>query len=221
MILKAGHFQTLAESRMGKRGQFLANRSSPAPQVSVHKMKRLDRMLEQWRIQAVSRYLKDGDQVLDIGCGNGEIFRQLTWLGPSVGIDPVLTPGNMPSFPNTRFFSGMFPEALPEPMKFDGITLLAVLEHLPAEQQATLAKNCAAHLKPGGRLLITVPSPITDYVLLILTTLRLMHGTSLEQHYGFDICKTPEIFEPHGFRLLKHKWFQFGLNNLFAFERLG
>jgi SAM-dependent methyltransferase len=184
-------------------------------------MKPFDRVLERWRIRVVARYLFHRDRLLDIGCGNGEIFRQLRWLGPSVGVDPALTGENMPTIPNTRFFSGMFPEVLPEPMTFDAITLLAVLEHLPPDTQTMLARDCAAHLKPGGRLILTIPSPFTDYVLWVLTTLRIMHGTSLHQHYGFDIRKTPQVFEPHGFRLLAHKRFQLGLNNLFVFERLG
>ena len=188
--------QTLIEPGINKTATSRADIVSPETAVAVHKMKRLDRILESWRIRIVAKYLNYGDEVLDIGCGNGEIFRQLSWLGSSVGIDPALTEDNLPAIPHTQFFSGMFPEALPEPMQFDAITLLAVLEHLPHAEQETLARNCADHLKPGGRLILTVPSPATDYVLLLLTTLRLMHGTSLHQHYGFDIRKTPEIFAP-------------------------
>src|SRR5580698_1025174 len=110
--------QTLIEPRLNKTALTQTAVASPETAVAVHKMKRLDRVLESWRIRIVAKYLNYGDEVLDIGCGNGEIFRQLSWLGSSVGIDPELTDENLPAIPHTQFFSGMFPEALPEPRQF-------------------------------------------------------------------------------------------------------
>jgi hypothetical protein len=48
---------------------------------------------------------------------------------------------------------------------------------------------------------------------------RLIDGMSLEQHYGYDITQTPALFCSAGFTLLNAKKFQFGLNNLFVFEK--
>jgi hypothetical protein len=68
-------------------------------------------------------------------------------------------------------------------------------------------------------LIITVPSPRVDDILKVMKAVRLIDGMSLEQHYGYDITQTPALFCSAGFTLLKAKKFQFGLNNLFAFEK--
>ena len=94
-----------------------------------------------------------------------------------------------------------------------------MLEHFPVAAQAALARGCHDWLKPGGVLIITVPSPQVDAVLAVLTRLRLVQGMSLEQHYGFKPSTTRAIFEPAGFDLMRQKRFQLGLNNLFVFER--
>jgi hypothetical protein len=74
-------------------------------------------------------------------------------------------------------------------------------------------------LKPNGRLIITVPSPMVDHVLKVLKFLRLIDGMSLEEHHGFEVHQTTAIFPAKDFRLVKRKRFQLGLNNLFVFER--
>jgi len=42
---------------------------------------------------------------------------------------------------------------------------------------------------------------------------------SLEQHYGFEVGQTPEIFGRAGFELVRRRRFQLGFNNFFAFRK--
>ena len=182
-------------------------------------MKHIDRVLQRWRIRKAAPFIRRGDQVLDIGTADGALFRLVPNLGESVGVDPDLDRDLIPAFPNVRFYSGYFPDALPGPMEFDVITMLAVLEHVPPEKQAPLAQACASHLKPGGRLVITVPSPAVDSILDVLGALKLIDGMSLEQHYGFEAKMTPQIFSSHGLDLAVKRRFQLGLNHLFVFQR--
>jgi hypothetical protein len=93
------------------------------------------------------------------------------------------------------------------------------LEHFPAEAYGPLADGCARFLKPGGSLVITVPSPAVDRILAVLKALRLIHGMSLEEHHGFQVGQTLEIFAPPRFELRQRSSFQLGLNNLFVFRR--
>jgi SAM-dependent methyltransferase len=114
---------------------------------------------------------------------------------------------------------GRFPDDVPRGQKFDTITMLAVLEHLPPNVQALLADAFDALLNPGGRLIITVPSPRVDDILHVLLRLRLIAGIAVHEHYGFQPADTLALFPQPRFRLLRHARFQLGLNNLFVFEK--
>jgi SAM-dependent methyltransferase len=176
----------------------------------------LDRFIQNWRIRKAKRFIPRGGRVLDVGCADGALFRLLKHLSNGVGIDPDITPQQLP---NAQLIRGFFPADLPDNRPFDAITMLAVLEHIPAPMQTQLAQNCYRVLRSKGRLIITVPSPATDKVLEMLQSLRLIHGMSLEQHYGYDVAQTPGLFTSSGFHMIRSRKFQFGFNNLFVFEK--
>jgi 2-polyprenyl-3-methyl-5-hydroxy-6-metoxy-1,4-benzoquinol methylase len=145
------------------------------------------------------------------------MFKQARHIGSGIGIDPLLTEPQY--LRNAKLLPGLFPDALSPGEVFDVITMLAVLEHVPRDQQRPLALNCARFLRPGGRLIVTVPSPAVDKILDVLGALRLIHGMSLEQHYGFKPAETPSVFTAAGFTVAVQERFQFGLNNLFVFSK--
>jgi len=55
--------------------------------------------------------------------------------------------------------------------------------------------------------------------LALLTRLRLIHGMSLEQHYGYEVAQTPATFGAAGLTLESWSRFQIGLNHLFVFRK--
>ena len=180
-------------------------------------MKYLDRVLQRWRIAQARPYIENGSRVLDIGCADGSLFQQLgSRINEGIGVDPDLHENT--AVGNVQLVKGFFPDAIRDARHFDVITMLAVLEHVPASACSKLAADCAAYLRPGGYLVITVPSPLVDHILNMLSALRLIDGMSLEQHHGFDVTQTPGIFIPAQFRLVRHSRFQLGLNNLFVFQ---
>jgi SAM-dependent methyltransferase len=181
-------------------------------------MKMIDRLLQRWRISKARPYVPAGARVLDIGCADGELFRQIPAVAEGVGVDPDL-PQETAAGPRTVLLKGLFPHVLPDQQPFDVITMLAVLEHVPPECQRTLALDCARHLKPGGYLVITVPSPCVDCILAVLQFCRLIHGMALEQHYGYDPSRTGALFAVGGLELVHARRFQLGLNNLFVFRK--
>jgi SAM-dependent methyltransferase len=176
----------------------------------------LDRILQRWRIRRAIVHLPRRSRVLDIGADDGILLRE-TCAVDSVGIDPNVPHDSTHEF--GRMIRGSFPDDLPNHKPFDAIALLAVLEHIPRESQDSFAGACARHLAPGGRLVLTVPSPHVDRILSLLMALRLVDGMSVDQHFGYDVRETRGLFERAGLRLIRHERFQLGLNNLFVFER--
>ena len=183
-------------------------------------MTALDRFLQNYRIDQARPFIEKGARVLDLGSADGVLFARHGQCGPgSMGIDPIL-PANTKTPQGFSMIRGYFPQDLPANAgPFDAIVMLAVLEHFPNDLHSVLAAGVARFLNPGGRLIITVPSPAVDKILEILVALHLVHGMSLEEHHGFDINQTPEIFAPPLFKLVRRAPFQLGLNNLFVFER--
>lgn len=183
-------------------------------------MTAVDRILQSWRIAKARPYLNPGARVLDIGSADGELFQRLTFISrDSLGIDPTLKADA--TVAGVRLIAGYFPNDMPDARPFDAITMLAVLEHFPAAAYPDLTRGCARFLKPGGHLIITVPSAVVDHVLAVLKFLRLIHGMSLEEHHGFEVGQTPGIFPEPEFQIFVRKRFQLGMNNLFVFRRSG
>jgi SAM-dependent methyltransferase len=181
-------------------------------------MKYLDGFLQNWRMRQAVRHITSDVRVIDIGAHNGELFQLLgKRLRSGFGVEPLLS--EKKQFESYVLEPGFFPEVRPEAGNWDAITLLAVLEHIPRDQQVKLADACHQLLRIGGRVIITVPSPAVDHVLRVLKFLRLIDGMSLEEHFGFKPEDTTRIFSKPRFTLMRHARFQCGLNNLYVFEK--
>ena len=179
-------------------------------------MKAADRVLQRRRIAAAAPWIPNGARVLDVGCADGALFAVLQdRIAGGVGIDPDAVASE---HAGVRLVRGLFPDDAPDE-RFDVITMLAVIEHLPASSYPAVGAAAARRLPTGGRLILTVPEPAVDRIVELLQRMRLAEGMALHEHHGFETAGTGAIFGPAGFRLLHHRRFQLGLNNLFVFER--
>jgi 2-polyprenyl-3-methyl-5-hydroxy-6-metoxy-1,4-benzoquinol methylase len=183
-------------------------------------MKKLDAYLQNVRISKAVSFIRDGDDILDIGSGDGALFRSVSRMNihfSGVGCDPEIA-GEI----NTASYS-ILKQRFPNPSianrHFSIITALAVLEHIPNDELNGFVKDCHEQLKDGGLMVITVPSKWVDPILNFLIGLRIMDGMEVEQHHGYDTNQTIPLFSENGFALIKHKKFQLGLNNLFVFRK--
>ena len=182
----------------------------------------LDRLIQRIRVNKAKPHIPRGARLLDVGCADGHLLRE---LGPhiheSVGIDPDATPTDGgrsgPSRANFRIVRGNFPDDLHVDGPFDAITMLAVFEHFSEADRPRVVEACRRLLRPGGRVIVTVPAPIVDRIVDVLRTLRLAHGMDFESHHGYDPQETARQFV--GFRLARHERFELGLNHLFVLER--
>jgi 2-polyprenyl-3-methyl-5-hydroxy-6-metoxy-1,4-benzoquinol methylase len=180
-------------------------------------MKWLDYWLQHERTRRVVPYVAQGARVLDIACADGALFRLLDGrAGSGLGIDLDPVP---PSTSKFTYIQGSFPFGMPVGEPFDVVAALAVLEHVPENDQSAFAAGCGQHLRSGGRLVITVPSSRVDDILRVLKTLRVVDGMHEEQHHGFDPIKAIAMFEQAGLVLERHSRFELGLNHLLVFRR--
>jgi len=180
-------------------------------------MTKIDRFLQRWRFGKAKRFIPPGARVLDVGSDDGALFRYLgDRLGMGIGIDPA---ARAHADRRWRVIGGRFPDDVP-PDRFDVITALAVLEHIPDDALGPFRDACIEYLEPGGVFIATVPSPAIDRILHVLERLRLIHGMALHEHHGFEATTTPAVFSTRALRLRRARRFQLGLNHLFVFERL-
>jgi cyclopropane fatty-acyl-phospholipid synthase-like methyltransferase len=187
-------------------------------------VKLLDRILQKWRMSKALKDIPKGSRLLDIGCFEGEFFKYSgSRLSGGLGIDPVLNDSsNKNPCENVTLIKGIFPKDIPSGTdKFDVIIALAVFEHIPEDILQEFVSACYAWLNGNGRVILTVPSPFVDKILVVLLKLRLLDGMSFEEHHGFPITGITDLFKKNGFTLFKHSAFQLGLNNLFVFLKRG
>ena len=94
--------------------------------------------------------------ILDIGCGDGLFFNQLTRFGDVWGIEPDnrLLTANSPW--RHRIENVSFGPDYCNERRFDLIVMLDVLEHIRADRESL--QRVYELLRPGGVALITVPA---------------------------------------------------------------
>ena len=181
-------------------------------------MKALDRELQRQRIAKALPFVPTGSSVLDIGCNDGAFFAAAgDRAAKGVGID-LQQPDSWVDGPY-ELRVGEFPDVLEPGETFDAVVSLAVVEHVPREGLEAWAKVIPDLLTPGGRLVITTPSPKVDEILHVLIKLRVIDGMEAHEHYGFDPRTVPEIFGSDALTLEKRARFQLGLNHLFVFRK--
>ncbi len=110
--------------------------------------------------EAVKDYVRPGGQVLDVGCGNGNIAYQMGALGYKVlaidmSADSIAKAQEVNGHPNVEF--RVTPaEAVDPALKFNAIICSEVIEHLTDPD--TVVKTLKGMLAPEGALIITVPN---------------------------------------------------------------
>lgn len=180
-------------------------------------MKDLDRHLQKRRIDAALPWITPGAHVLEVGCADGALFRRgHSRIASGLGVDTL----EYDDWPGNGYERrvGTFPEALRPGERFDAIVMLAVVEHVASDELARWATSVPEILRPDGRLVITVPSPMVDHILHVGIRLRVIDGMEAHEHHGFDPKHVPAIFAGPGLRLERRRRFELGLNHLFVFS---
>ena len=93
---------------------------------------------------------------LDIGCSYGWLLKFVAEQGfDAAGIEPSAAAAQEAVAKGLKMREGLFPSCLAPDEKFDVLSFMDVLEHLPSPIEAL--QSAAAHLNPGGIVVIQVP----------------------------------------------------------------
>lgn len=183
-------------------------------------MKWFDYYLQSVRFKMAAKHIEANNNLLDIGCFNGELFQLLQEKNISgTGVDPLADIGKVKLPDDVVLQRVHFPTDKVKGLKFNYITALAVFEHISPDEQHNFLEECYRLLSEEGKMIITVPSSMVDNILRTLKFLHLIDAMSLEQHHGFKPVEVIPVFRKAGFILLRHTRFELGLNNLFVFKK--
>ncbi|MFH1366834.1 MAG: methyltransferase domain-containing protein [Patescibacteria group bacterium] len=105
------------------------------------------------------RYFKDGDTVLDAGCGNGrlsEIFEKIKVHYIGIDSSEKLVAAARVKYPERKFAAADILDLPFTENEFDVVFLIAVFQHVPSREFRLKAlENLYRVLKPGGYLIMT------------------------------------------------------------------
>lgn len=107
----------------------------------------------------LKQYVKKGDQVLDLACGNGRLYLLLRDLSISyLGVDysEELLEQAREKFPRLEFKYGELTNIPAKDQEFDVVFCLAAFHHLPDRKTRLKSlQEMKRALKPNGRLIMT------------------------------------------------------------------
>lgn len=147
----------------------------------------------------LTQYTKPGDQVLDLGCGNGRLYqilakKQVQYTGVDQSQELIVL-ARIKS-PEAQFVVGEMSQLAFADASFDAVYCIAALNHLPGYQkQLECLREIRRVLKPGGHLLMTNWNLHSDSAQKNITK----HGwkilTDIADSAGIDVMvpwKSPE-----------------------------
>jgi len=154
-----------------------------------------------------------GEDILDVGCGRGELAQEFVRRGNRViGVDILprekVSP-DLDSYIQENFhIAGLarIKERLGA-RRFDKILLLDVIEHVPDSEG--MLRECLSLLRPGGQLIVSVPNIANISVRLMLLFGRFDYvprGIMDRTHVRFFTRKTiTKLFEEEGGSIIRRE----------------
>ena len=168
-------------------------------------------LLQRWRIKKILPYFPYGGVHLDIGCDTPPVLINLVKerMKQCIGVDIAVKPEKRDNVEIKRM-------DLQKKIDLDSnyvnvITLLAVLEHM--KYPVEILKECYRILKPGGIILITVPSPQNEPILHMFAALHLVRPEMIDQHETyFTKAYLLECLNQVGYKQAEVRYFELTLN---------
>jgi 2-polyprenyl-3-methyl-5-hydroxy-6-metoxy-1,4-benzoquinol methylase len=181
----------------------------------------LEPLLRRMRIAQVLPVVRRHPEcrLLDIGCGWEARFLRAVepYVASGVGIDfkaPPLATAKLTTITATLSDRLPFADA-----SFDVVTLLAVLEHLAEPRR--MVEEIARVLRPGGQVVLTVPShaakPVLEFLAYRVHVVSEAEIRDHKRYYAAADLRT--LLEGTGLAIERHRYFQLGMNNFLIATR--
>ena len=167
------------------------------------------------RLGKVVRYVKEGDTILDFGCGSRSFLLEKVSnrITAGVGLDYDVKDRLEGKI---RYLNFRFKKTLPfKDKSHDKVFLLAVLEHIKPEMVNALFLEFKRILKKGGMIILTTPTPRSKFFLEFLAfRLGVISKKEIMDHKKYYGSKDIDaLLLESGLKLIDYKLFQFGLNS--------
>lgn len=175
----------------------------------------LEPLLRRLRLRKVMPYILKGQPLLDVGCGTAATFlREISpYVNEAHGVDFKVHNGQIGTNVYTKQLT--FSDRLPfEDNQFSTVTMLAVLEHISNE--AGIIDEVYRVLRPGGKLVLTVPSVWAKPVLEFLSyRLGIISEAEIRDHKRYYTrARLRACLTNNGeFSVFFHRYFQLWMNN--------
>lgn len=181
-----------------------------------------DRIIRNLRFRRISREIKDGDVVVDLGCGyHADLLRYLE-LRIKAGIGVDLSVAQDLKSGKIKLIRGRVDQKINLKSGIaDCVTGPAIIEHV--DDQTTFLSEIYRLLKPGGVVLLTTPSrrarPILEFLAFRLQLISAEEIVDHKRYYNSVSLK--KALKGAGFAEsnIQVKKFQLGLNLFVRAER--
>ncbi len=178
----------------------------------------LEKFLSDFRIRKIRPYISADKVICDIGCGrHTALLKAISGISKKcIGIDKKMP---QVSHVNIEVRNYELNDTIPlEDECIDIVTMLAVLEHIENERE--MIREIRRILKPGGVLLITVPSRKAEPIINFLAfKLHFIDEEEVRDHKRYYTTQTlKDVLLKNGFPSPRVEPFQCGFN-LFAYAR--
>lgn len=161
--------------------------------------------------------------VLELGCGPALLLaRQGGQINSYTGVErsPRDVARLQKQYPEATFLAADLDEDRPVfPRAYDTVLMLALVEHV--YNQKRLFEMATGALKPGGRIVITTPTPFgNDVVHRIGAAIGLFSQEAADDHIViYNRRRFALVARDFGLRLAHYRRFQLGCNQLAVLER--
>jgi len=183
-------------------------------------------LLSDWlskkRMMVIKKYV--GGDILELGCGSAFLLRfARKRIKSYTGVEYLKESVNQlkKMYPKANFVSKDLDESkLNFKRKFDRIFLLAVIEHV--YNQKHLFKELLKNLKPGGKIVLTTPTPFGNDIVHRLGSmvgLFSKEGGSDDHIVIYNKKRFEILAKDFNLKIEKYSTFQLGCNQLVVLKK--